>query len=335
MKKNKHNLIYSVIITLLLCIVFTSCSSIPKSKDIAIKDFNNSFSGIVLVVDNGKELFYRNYGTQANKDSKYRIGSISKTFVSAAIALLVDQRLITLEDKVDKYFSELKFANEISILNLLEHKSGIPDFSSKNWEKYLSAIFTKEDVINLAVTCPGQKKPSDAYVYSNVNYILLGKIVEIVSTQDFLVYIQENILNQLGMNNTGYQDTDRDIERLVPGICHGKEKEYREYLMNYSILLYCGGMYSTVNDLEKWCKEFANPKVLPRWYTQYPYGWEITNKFGHDVQYHMGNVPAYSGLILILRDKADSYYIVLSNEGNNDMNPSIKKVAEYYFHSPS
>jgi hypothetical protein len=101
------------------------------------------------------------------------------------------------------------------------------------------------------------------------------------------------------------------------------------------MLLYCGGLYSTLNDLVKWCKEFTNPKVLPKWYVQYPYGWEITRKFGHEVQYHMGNVPAYSGLILLLRDKSDSYYIILSNEGNNDMNPSVKKVADYYFNSPS
>ena len=134
-----------------------------------------------------------------------------------------------------------------------------------------------------------------------------------------------NILDPLGMNDTGYEEYDSNVSGLIPGSDPGQKVGD----ISYSSLLYCGGMYSTVNDLRKWCSEFTNAKILPKWYIANPLGWELKTKKDSRIQYHFGNLFTYSALAMIIRDKPNYCYIVLSNEGNVPMNPSIRMMADY------
>jgi CubicO group peptidase (beta-lactamase class C family) len=183
----------------------------------------------------------------------------------------------------------------------------------------------------MVITKNENSTPNKKYYYSSMNYILLGIIIEEISQQDIISFLKQNIFDPLNMMNTGYEEYDFSVVDLIPGECILDADKYENYQMNYSSLMYSGGLYSTIDDLRKWCLEFSNPTVLPKWYIKNPKGWINEKKYNRDVQYHFGNLPAYSALVMIIKDSSNSFYIVLSNQGNNRMNPSIRKLPEFIF----
>jgi len=314
-----------------LFLFLMSCAKIPNTQDEATRGLKDNFHGVLLVDRKGQNVFYERFGPMLSSANRYRLGSISKTFVSAAIAQLIDKGLLNYNDNINRFFPALKYSKEISIKQLIEHKSGITDFSGEEWMNLLSKSIRKEEIIDIAVNKAMNCRPDGHKNYSNINYILAGRIVEIVSGKDLVDYLRESIFLPLAMNSTDYAESDSQIPHLAAGECINCGIENKKGSMNYSMLYYSGGYYSTLDDMRRWCKEFSNPKVLPGWYVDNPLGWEMKEKFGHLVQYHFGNLPAYSALTLIVRDEIESYYIVLSNQGNTDMNPSIRMIAEYFF----
>lgn len=318
-----------------LLFALSSCTAIPKNISSASKGFSDGFSGTVLVVDKGSDVYYKIFGSIDQKNKRYRIGSVSKTFISSSIAILVDRRQLQYNQTIEEFFPDLNNANRITIKNLVEHRSGLSDFDGKEYFDLLSKSVSKSELLDIVINHKNNSEPNEKYCYSNLNYILLGNIIEKISKQDINSFIKEEILIPLNMLNTGYHENDDSVPNLIPGECINNADEYKNFKMNYSSLIYSGGMYSTEEDLRKWCIEFSNPVVIPEWYAKDPLGWNNEVKFNRKVQYHFGNVPAYSALVLIVKSVPRSYYIVLSNQGNSKMNPAIKKLPEFIFNKKS
>lgn len=104
---------------------------------------NDKFMGSVAVSRNGEVIFSRSVGFAdvekqqvADTDSRYRIGSISKTFTSVMVMKAVEAGKLTLEETIDKYFPDLPNAEKITVSDLLYHRSGIHSFTDNS--DYLS-----------------------------------------------------------------------------------------------------------------------------------------------------------------------------------------------------
>jgi CubicO group peptidase (beta-lactamase class C family) len=205
------------------------------------------------------------YGVPITPTTPFISGSVAKQFTAAAIALLVEQGRLSLDDDVRKYIPELPdYGQRITVDHLVHHTSGLRDF----WALVQAAGmryddgYTSGDVIRLAAR---QKKlnfpPGTAYDYSNTGYIALGLIVQRVTGKSLREFAAEQIFGPLGMTSSHYHD---DHTMIVPGRASAyspvSEGGWRINVWNNDIVGQ-GGVMTTIVDLQKWDENFYTGKV--------------------------------------------------------------------------
>ena len=101
-----------------------------------VLDINNEYMGTISVFKDKKEIYSRSIGYSdinnnilSNESTRYRIGSISKIFTAVLIMQLVEEKKLNLNDKLSQYFPDIKLSNEITIEQLLTHRSGIYNYT--------------------------------------------------------------------------------------------------------------------------------------------------------------------------------------------------------------
>lgn len=154
---------------------------------------------------------------------QFYIYSITKTFTSVCILQMVQNRKLSLDDSVKNWLPDLPFPPSVTIRRLLNHTSGVPNYTSL--ETYLPSVQESPSVPWLSnkvleLTCQGQLdfEPGSSWKYSNTGYMLLLKVIETVSGENFSDALRRNIFNPLGLQKTYVaQEIDRGI--LVPGFC--------------------------------------------------------------------------------------------------------------------
>lgn len=276
----------------------------------------NQFNGVILIRRSGEKILHKAYGkadTQRENtlESKFRIGSLSKTFTSAAIILLAKDSLLDLNDPLSKYYTGFEHGDEVTLKQLITHTSGIGDFDQADFKKYLFKKVTLNEMVDVLRTKKCDFKPGKKFKYNNGGYLLLGGIVEIVSGIPYLEYLQKEIFIPLGMQHTGYADYDQDITNLSQGHLPGFVPD--ESLYNYSMLLPIGGLFSTLPDLELWVKSRDSLLRLSL-DSERTLGWASGDRFSKNAYWHSGITNGYSSFIFKMTGE-DSYLILLSNEG--------------------
>ena len=136
--------------------------------------------GMAFFVTTPEEtVFERTYGQCTSLDQQFFIGSMSKSYTALCVMQLVEKGLINLDEDISTYLPDYKFPKKVSVLSLLNHTSGFD---------------THAKLFNAKITDSYGK-----YEYANVNYDLLGKIIETVSGKSYEDYIQQNVFAPLGM----------------------------------------------------------------------------------------------------------------------------------------
>jgi D-alanyl-D-alanine carboxypeptidase len=164
-------------------------------------------SASVALVRGGRIVFAKAYGTQsptmrvADPDARYQIASISKQFTAAAILLLQDRGKLSLDDKVDRYVSGITGGDRITIRQLLGHISGLRDFWPQDYSfEAMSHPVTPRQIVDRWASAPLDFQPGTQWQYSNTGYVVAGMIVEKVSGEPLLQFLQENIFRPLAMH---------------------------------------------------------------------------------------------------------------------------------------
>lgn len=211
-------------IAFILCGLSCYANDFSKAEEIITQSIaKNYFPGAQLIVgDDNKIIYEKSFGNftydefspAVTDESIYDLASLTKVIATtSAIMKLYQEGKIDINDKVVKYIPE--FANNgkenINILNLLLHNSGLKAFIP--FYKYYS---TKEEVINAIYNAELDYEPDTKFVYSDLNAILLGFIVEKVSGQSLDKYCEVNIFEPLGMRSTAFLPDDKMKERIPP-----------------------------------------------------------------------------------------------------------------------
>ena len=289
------------------------------------------FSGTVLVAKEGNVVFNKSYGFACEEHSvpndsntKYRIGSLTKSFTAAAILQLEQHGLLSLDDPLGKYLENYPRGEEILIKHLLSHTSGIPDHTELPGYDTDRRVYPVkiEDTI---ATFKGKElefTPGSKFKYSNSGYILLGCIVEKVSGKDYATYIRESLLEPNGLSNSGFEEGLAVIPSYAHGYSRDGSKLIRAKYRNINNTQASGGLYSTVEDLYKWDRvlrsdELLSQEVKDRHYSienaPYSCGWGIAELFGRRMLGHNGETDGYKSTIMRFVDD-DVCVIVLSNQ---------------------
>lgn len=258
-----------------------------ESIDSLFSDFNNLQSpgyaiGIVkdtaTLYTNGYGAANLEYNLLIDENTAFDIASVSKQFTAACMALLILDGKISLDSPVQNFIPELaKYQDTLRIKHLIYNTSGITDYfrlPRNNHQSWLDFYYFD---INEAINTSLQKdtlsfKPGEKWDYSNINYMLLTKVVEKVSGKTFTEFIQSRLFTPLKMKNTLVND---DITTIIPnratpynprdsiyieaykkeGINIHKEGKWIQHHRNSPH--YGGsGISSTVGDLLKWEKNF-------------------------------------------------------------------------------
>lgn len=290
------------------------------------------FNGVVMISQNGKTLYQNAVGLAKSKNneklnpgSKFVLLSNSKQITAVLVLREVDKRKIDLQKNIRTYLPnyQQKWADSVNIHQLLNHTSGIV-----NLEKPLAT------------------KPGSTFKYTDLNYILLGKIVEAVTKNTY-----ENVVNELfsvcGMENSGYPNSAIQ-NALVNGFYFSeKREEVPKYIISKDRIP-AAGLVSTVSDLVIWNEKLHNRKLLkPETYQKmisydvlaqhnvfgekaigYGYGIRINDQSEITEFGHTGIVPEQGFTsVNLYYPKTKTSIIVLENQCFDDFSIS------YYFES--
>lgn len=235
----------------------------------------------VLVRKDGRTIFERGYGTRelrsfAKVDSQtnFRLASCSKQFTAMSIMLLAHGGKLRYEDKLTDVFPDFpSYGKAITIRNLLNHTSGLPDYEDLMAvaEKRKGAlIWTSTHQIQdaqvldlLKQETAGKFSPGTRWSYSNSGYVVLGLVVAKISGKPFREFLAERIFTALKMSQTAaYQKGENEVTSRAYG--HSKEANaWKETDQSpTSATLGDGGIYSSVTDLAKWDEALARHTLL-------------------------------------------------------------------------
>src|SRR5580658_6843866 len=179
-------------------------TTVAKIDAIAAKALTDSGSPSVsiAVVQGGKIVYEKAYGrarlepaTDAKSEMRYSIGSVSKQFLAGAILLLVQDGKVSLDDRVSRYLPNLTRAREVTIRQLLSHTSGYQDYYPQDYvPPFMQQPVTAESILKQWATKPLDFDPGTRWQYSNTNYVVAGRIVEVITGGPFFAFLAKRIL---------------------------------------------------------------------------------------------------------------------------------------------
>lgn len=253
-------------------------------------------SASIAVVQGGSLVYTHAYGRAhidpdiaATAEMRYSIGSVSKQFTAAAILLLQEQGKLSLNDAVGKYVPGLTRGDEVTIRQILSHTSGYQDY----WpEDYLMTPMMKpetaQQILDAWAKKPLDFEPGTQWQYSNTNYVIAGLIVEKVSGQKLMDFLEEHIFHPLGMKSVWDSDeaklTSTDATayiRSALGPLRLAPKEGRGWMFA------AGELAMTPHDLALWDISLMKQSILkPESYKEM--FTSVKLKDGKDTHYGLG-----------------------------------------------
>lgn len=214
----------------------------------------------VLVAKDGKILCEQGYGLASlehrvavTPETKFRIGSVSKQFIAAAILKLQEQGKLRIEDKLAKYIPDYPRGDEVTIHHLLTHTSGIRSYTGKpDFFETVTVGVKAEDHIKSFKNDPYDFDPGKKWSYNNSGYFLLGYIIEKVAGQPYGEYLRQAFFEPLGMKATGVHEAKAILPHEATGYSFEAGKYVKALNWDMSKAGGAGSLYSTVGDLYRW-----------------------------------------------------------------------------------
>ncbi len=289
------------------------------------------FAGCILVAQHGVPLLRQGFGLAdrewniAHRPSgKFRLGSLTKQFTATAILQLAARGRLALNDRIVQHFPEAPAAwGEVTLFHLLTHTSGIPSYTS------LPHFFAQKarrdrsprEIIALTENLPLDFPPGSAFKYNNGAYVILGHVIELLSGQSYEAYLRENILDPLGLRDTGCEHVEAILPERARGYRFKSGKIENAGFLAMSVPHAAGAIFSTLDDLLIWqralvaAKPFSPASAALMFKDHghgYGLGWGIQTQFGHRQFVHAGGINGFSVVVSLYPDE-DLFIAVLAN----------------------
>lgn len=224
----------------------------------------NKFSGVVLVERKDESRFLRAYG-MANKklkvenapDTRFNVGSITKSFTAVAVMQLVEEGKIDLDDLLGKYLLEFPagIGNKVTVRQLLAMESGFGDyFGSPEFRDRRTQIRTIDDLLDILKGFDLEFEPGTDRRYSNAGYVILGGIVERASGMTYFDYVEKNIFEVAGMSGSSFPEYALEDDLIAMGYTNdgvSGSNDFTETYLDFFTPLGnpSGGSFSSAEDL--------------------------------------------------------------------------------------
>ena len=305
------------------------------------------FSGTVLIGHQGRIVFQKAVGLAhresqepATLDTKFRHGSVSKTFTAAAVMQLVETGQLSLDDTVGKVmvdYPNQDVERKVTIRHLLSHTGGTGEILVPGQPEFLQhrlTLKTHTDYVAMFGTRAPLFEPGTQYRYSNYGMVLLGAIIERVSGQSYGDYLRTKVFTPAGMLSTGsLPEADE-----VPHRATGYTRRNDAWVPNTDTLSWsgtaAGGGYSTAGDFFRFAtalqsgtlvsnaslKQMITPVLIPG----YGLGMHLG---GEGAMRHFGNGGGAPGQNAVLRIFPESGYVLVALSNLDP--PAASKMIDY------
>jgi D-alanyl-D-alanine carboxypeptidase len=294
--------------------LWTRSDGEPRSlDDAAAAVVESGVPGVIVRIRDGDEVQELAKG-EASVDDRFRIGSVTKTFVAALTLDLARLGVLSLDDTVAKFEPELvRDADEITIRELLSHRAGLFDYTSD------PALLRSELDPRALVGIADGKPRSDGYVYSSTNYLLLGLVLQRAGQAALDEMLDRQILEPYGLEETTFEPD------VVAGPhLHGHERPVRDGIATGSLkdtsdrkarsAWAAGAMVSTAGDLDRFFRRLLagelGRRMRPRGDERYGLGLARFETACGPVVGHTGNLL---GTITVVWTRGDRLLVVAAN----------------------
>ncbi|CAD5254239.1 MULTISPECIES: serine hydrolase [unclassified Imperialibacter] len=274
------------------------------------------FDGMIVYVDQaGKppELYAAGWHDRkdkipANPKALFKIASVSKLYVAVAVAKLVNDKQLSLDKTLAEYIPEvvgrIEHADKITLKMMVQHRSGIPDFS-RTAGYWVDPPKANRENLELVLDKPADFEPDESYGYSNTNYLLIGDILDKTLGYSHHQYIKTEILMPLRLNNTYSLLSEVNIDDVMSGYYVGYDGD----LKHNEFISPAGSMIATAEDVGKFLRALNDGSVFKDGEQ------EIYSSIY--VYEHTGLLPGYQSIAKYHKD-IDTVIIQFNNTTNFD-----------------
>lgn len=338
------NFIAKLLLVLLTLASLQSCNDSSTSNSINSDnptDYIESkgFQGSILFKKADEDLVRSGFGWADKEnqilnemDTHFRIGSMSKAFTAMGILQLKREGLIAhLDQTLADFAPEFPFSDQVTLLHLLTHRSGLPDHTGafEALFEQQSSNLTPDEIVDIYADAISEEgllfEPGSQFNYSNANYLLLALLIESLSEQAYELYIKNKILNPNGMQETYLGDDE------ITGVMEARGYHGNELVGSYpmSVAFGSGSWVSTVSDMEKWGNAWMNglltaeefeevfPEVTDE-YTKIGLGWFAVKIENQLTYFHGGDIDGFTSIIALFPNQ-DGLLVALSNQEDKRM----------------
>lgn len=217
---------------------------------------NDRAMGSISIFENGREVYSRQIGFRDisaghyhDRDTEFRVGSISKTFLAAVIMQMVEEGRLSLETRLDNFFPEVANSQNITIRQMLQHRSGIFNLTDdETFPEWMQANQNRASLLQRITEYESLFEPGTQENYSNSNYFLLALIAEKTDSASYDMVIYNRIANPLGLKRTHVGDTVEPLRNeALPYLFVGHWLEITA--IHPSVLFGAGDIVSTPYEL--------------------------------------------------------------------------------------
>lgn len=209
----------------------------------------------------------------ADRAMHFRIGGVTETMLTTMLMQMVEQKLITLDDKVSRWYPDLPNANEISLKMLANGSSGNPDYVYN--KKFVDAVladpfrnWSDKELIDYAMMDKPLFKPGSGQHYSHTDYVLLGSILSQVGKRPLNDLLHSYILKPLAMKETEYNRTASMLSPVLHSFSQDRGIYEDATFWDPSWTASSGAMNATIDDLGRWARAWMQGTLVSAESTQ-------------------------------------------------------------------
>ncbi|PHR16672.1 MAG: peptidase [Fluviicola sp.] len=306
---------------------------------------NGGFMGSLAISHKGKIVYTNAIGfsdietkKKSTIDTRYRIGSISKTFTATLIFKAIEEDKLALNQTIETYFPNVKNAKKITIAHLLQHRSGIHNFTrDKSFSEFRTHYKSPTAMLTMISGYDSDFEPGSTGDYSNSNYFLLSLILEKTFDATYEHILEEKLIKPLGLKNTySGKETDVNKNECYSYVFADKWTKFPETDM--SITIGSGSIVSTPKDLNRFMEALFTGKILSTESVTLMksikdnHGWGIFRYKIHDREGygHGGHLDGFRSSSIYFPEEELSFTLT-TNASKTDVNTIYSEILDLYF----
>ncbi|MGH7617719.1 MAG: serine hydrolase domain-containing protein [Gemmatimonadaceae bacterium] len=224
----------------------------------------------VGVMHNGKVVLAKGYGTRAlatgdavTPRTMFAIGSVTKQFTCSALMILAEEKKLSLDDPVSKYYPALTRAKDITLLDLGGHLSGYRDYYPLDFvDDEMQKPATRDAIITEYATRPLDFEPRSRWSYSNTGFLILGGVIEMASGQPYGTFIAKRLFTPLHLARTAYEPAAGGADMATGYTQFGLAPPIRVPPEGKGWAGSAGAIWSTPTDLMTWDLALVEHKLI-------------------------------------------------------------------------